>query len=289
MSFPLLSAQQLERFHSVSWRDLQEDLAGIRFGDLTVRLAETAEDIQAAQRLRYRIFYQEMRAQPSPEVARLQRDFDALDKVCDHLLVFDSNRGTGYESVVGTYRLVTRKMAIAHGAFYSANEFDISCLEAFPAEVLELGRSCVDAEYRNGVTMQLLWRGLATYVFAHGIQLMFGCASLPGTDKDELRQALAYLHHYHRAAEEVRPRALQERYVAMDVLAKEDVNVKQVLADLPPLIKGYLRIGACVGDGAVIDWQFNTTDVCIVLNTDLVTDKYIKHYKRSVPGGTMLV
>jgi L-ornithine Nalpha-acyltransferase len=257
----------------------------VRAGDLIVRLAEDEEEIQAAQRLRYRIFYQEMHAKPSPATERLERDFDSLDALCDHLLVIDASRDT----VVGTYRLITRKMAIAHGGFYTANEYDISCLEAWPGEVLELGRSCVDVEYRTGATMQLLWRGLAAYVFSHGIEVMFGCASLPGVDVERLKLPLAYLHHHHLAAENRRPRALAPRHVAMDRLSVDQIDVKAALAVLPPLLKGYLRVGGEIGDGAVIDWQFNTTDVCLVLKTELVTDRYIKHYRRSVEGSTEIV
>lgn len=257
----------------------------IRAGDLIVRLAEDEEEISAAQRLRYRIFYNEMRAKASPDMERLERDFDSLDAYCDHLLVIDSSRDT----VVGTYRLITRKMAIAHGGFYTASEFDISCLEAWPGEVLELGRSCVDAEYRTGGTMQLLWRGLAAYVFTHGIEVMFGCASLPGVDVERLKRPLAYLHHYHLAPADRRPRAVAPRCVSMDRIPADAIDPKEALAELPPLLKGYLRVGGGVGEGAVIDWQFNTTDVCIVVKTELVTDKYIKHYRRSVEGSDGIV
>ena len=256
----------------------------IRVGDLIVRLADSEREVQAAQRLRYRIFYDEMRAKASPEMERLERDFDSLDALCDHLLVIDSSR----ESVVGTYRLITRKMAIAHGGFYTASEYDISCLETWPGEVLELGRSCVDAEYRTGGTMQLLWRGLAAYVFTHGIEVMFGCASLPGVDVERLKRPLAFLHHFHRAPLDRRPKALAHRYVDMDRIPADAIDPKEALSELPPLLKGYLRVGGGIGDGAVIDWQFNTTDVCIVVKTEFVTDKYIKHYRRSVAGSAAI-
>jgi putative hemolysin len=256
----------------------------IRVGDLIVRLADSEREVQAAQRLRYRIFYDEMRAKASPEMERLERDFDSLDALCDHLLVIDSSR----ESVVGTYRLITRKMAIAHGGFYTASEYDISCLETWPGEVLELGRSCIDAEYRTGGTMQLLWRGLAAYVFTHGIEVMFGCASLPGVDVERLKRPLAFLHHFHRAPLDRRPKALAHRYVDMDRIPADAIDPKEALSELPPLLKGYLRVGGGIGDGAVIDWQFNTTDVCIVVKTEFVTDKYIKHYRRSVAGSAAI-
>jgi putative hemolysin len=252
----------------------------VRSGSLQVRLAETAQDVDAAQALRYRVFYDEMGARPSTEMARLRRDFDSFDGACDHLLVVDHARGNGAQAVVGTYRLIRRPAAERHGRFYSAAEYDISKIAAYPGEILELGRSCVDAAARNRPTMQLLWRGIAAYVFHHDIALMFGCASLPGIDADALAVPLSYLYHHHLAPPALRPRALLERYVDMRRLDPVAFDLARSLADLPPLIKGYLRLGGFVGDGAVIDHQFNTTDVCVVVKTDLVTDKYYRHYER---------
>lgn len=257
----------------------------IRSGTMEVRLARTAAEIDASQALRYRVFYDEMSARPTPEMARRLRDFDDFDALCDHLLVLDHGRGEGAASVVGTYRLIRRPAAARHGGFYSAAEYDISKLVALPGEILELGRSCVDVAYRNRPTMQLLWRGIAEYVFHHRIGLMFGCASLPGTDTAALALPLSYLHHYHLAPEPLRPRALESRYVGMEILPREAIQPLRALADLPPLIKGYLRLGGFVGDGAVVDEQFNTTDICVIVKTELVTDKYFKHYERQSREG----
>jgi len=246
-------------------------------GSLQVRLADSGFDIDAVQALRYRVFYEEMGARPSAQVAAARRDFDDFDALCDHLMVIDHAR---HSAVVGTYRLIRRPMAARHGGFYSAHEYDVSAIEAYPGEILELGRSCVDVGARTRPTMQLLWRGIAAYVFGHDIALMFGCASLPGTDVDALALPLSYLHHAHLAPPEMRPRALPQRYVDMRRLAPDAIDSMRALAELPPLVKGYLRLGGYVGDGAVIDHQFNTTDVCIVVRTDRVTDKYYRHYER---------
>lgn len=254
-------------------------------GSLQVRLAETIADIDAAQELRYRVFYREMGARPTPEMARIGRDFDGFDAHCDHLLVLDHARGG---AVVGTYRLILRGVAARHGGFYTAGEYDISPIEACPGKILELGRSCVDASARNRPTMQLLWRGISAYVFANNVALMFGCASLPGTDADALALPLSYLHHHHLAPPPLRARALPHRYVEMERLARGTYDVARALAELPPLIKGYLRLGGFVGEGAVIDHQFNTTDVCILVQTDLVTEKYYRHYERQAREGAAL-
>jgi len=257
---------------------LHPTIVDIRSGPLQVRLAETTADIEAAQALRYRIFYERLGAQPLPEMACRRRDVDQFDADCDHLLVLDHSRGT--DSVVGTYRLIRRDMAARLGGFYSANEFDISPVVLHPGEILELGRSCVDPAYRNRSAMQLLWSGIAAYVFHYDVILMFGCASLPGTNADALSMQLSYLHRYHLAPPALRPRALADRYVDMCRLRPCAIDASRGMAALPPLIKGYLRLGGFVGDGAVVDEQFNTIDVCIVVKTDLVTEKYSRHYER---------
>jgi L-ornithine Nalpha-acyltransferase len=257
---------------------LHPAIVDIRSGPLQVRLAETTADIDAAQALRYRIFYERLGAQPLPETACLRRDVDQFDSDCDHLLVLDHSRGTG--RVIGTYRLIRRDTAARLGGFYSAKEFDISAVVRHAGEVLELGRSCVDPAYRNRSAMQLLWSGIAAYVFHYDVVLMFGCASLPGTNPDALSIPLSYLHRYHLAPPALRPRALTDRYVEMRRLRPCAIDATRAMAALPPLIRGYLRLGGFVGDGAVVDEQFNTTDVCVVVKTDLVTEKYFRHYER---------
>ena len=262
------------------------DIASPGFGELTagtfgVRLATTPAEIDAVQALRWHVFYEEMGAVADATTAASQRDRDAFDAVADHLLVLDHARGEGAQAVVGCYRLIRTAAAARIGRFYSADEYDLSRVLAFPGEVLELGRSCVHADYRNRAVMQLLWRGIAAYVFLHEIRLMFGCASLPGTDPDAVAPELTYLYRHHLAPEAIRPVALQRRRVAMDRLGTAPLDTRAALAALPPLIKGYLRLGGFVGDGAVIDCAFNTVDVAIVVKTDLVTDRYFRHYERS--------
>ncbi|MEO0036328.1 MAG: hypothetical protein RLZZ501_2351 [Pseudomonadota bacterium] len=253
---------------------------------LDVRLARGDDEIAAAQALRYRVFYEEMGAHPTDLTRARRRDVDEFDAVCDHLLVIDRARGDGAEGVVGTYRLMRRTAGERYGRFYTAGEYDIAPILATGCRFMELGRSCVDAGYRNGATMKKLWDGIAAYVFEHDVELMFGCASLPGTDPDQVAGDLSYLYHYHLAPEALRPRALPSLYVDMNRRVKDDLNPRRALAELPPLIKGYLRLGGFVGDGAVIDHQFNTTDICVLVKTDLITAKYLSHYGRNArdPG-----
>ena len=265
--------------------------AELKSGSLEVRLASTPEDIDAAQALRYRVFYDEMGATPSPEMAALKRDFDKYDEHCDHLLVIDHMRKAD-QQVIGTYRLIRREAAEKCGGFYSCSEYDISRVVEYPGEILELGRSCIDAEYRTGAVMQILGRGLTAYVFRYNVTLMFGCASLPGANPQDHALPLSYLYYHHLAPPALRAKAVPERYVDMKLLPREafDPNAafdtmkldpRNGSNSLPPLIKGYVRVGGFVGDGAVIDHQWNSVDVFIIVKTDLITSRYIRHYERS--------
>ncbi len=250
---------------------------------VVVRLARNKQEIEAAQRLRYSVFYDEYGATPSPEMMAQKRDFDPFDDVADHLIVYHGtpeDKITNNSQIIGTYRLIRRDIADKHGRFYTSDEYDIAPLLTKNKGQLELGRSCVLAEHRTRPVMQMLWQGITNYILDHNIEYLFGCASFAGTDVDSISQQLAYLHHFHRAPEDLRPRALESRYIEMNLHKKEDLDVKEVFSNLPTLIKGYLRVGAIVGDGAVIDSQFNTIDVCLIMPTNRIPERYIKHYTR---------
>jgi putative hemolysin len=253
-------------------------------GALEVRLARGPAEVRRAQKLRYEVFYEEMSAAPSPAAAMLKRDADAYDAVCDHVLVLDHAvqearpfRG-GEPRVVATYRLLRQEVAELNGGFYSAGEFDLAGLLGRHAGLrfLELGRSCVLKPYRNKRTVELLWHGVWSYILHHRIDAMFGCASLEGTDPRRLALPLSFLHREFRAPPEWRVRARRERYVAMDELPAADA--RDALKTLPPLLKGYLRLGAWVGDGAVIDRQFGTTDVFMLLPTSRISERYLDYF-----------
>lgn len=248
-----------------------------RSGQLDVRLATSEAEIAAAQALRYQIFYDEMGAKPLPEMIAARRDIDAYDAVCDHLLVIDHGMPGDPPHVVGTYRLLRQVVAQMNRGFYSAGEYDLAPLIAQSAEgsqLLELGRSCVAAAYRNNTTITLLWRGIASYLQTHAIGHMFGCASLHGADPRVHAAELSYLYHHHLAPPELRARALPEHYVAMDRLAPLTYDPRLAARALPPLIKGYLRVGAMIGDGGFVDRQFNTVDVFVVMPVERITRRY---------------
>lgn len=257
-----------------------------RIGSLEVRLATRKSEIRRAQRLRYKVFYEEMSAVPSGLAMLKRRDIDSYDAICDHLLVIDhaATKAKPFRKprpkVVGTYRLLRQERAERHLGFYTASEFDIApLLERHPDKnFLELGRSCVLKPYRTKRTVELLWHGIWTYVLHHRIDAMIGCASLEGTDPDQLALPLSFLHHHAGACEAWTARALPERYVPMRRLSLEAVDPKAALQALPPLLKGYLRIGARFGDGAVIDRQFGTTDVFVVQPVSAIAARYLGHF-----------
>lgn len=245
---------------------------------IKVRLARNDKEIRAAQRLRYPFFKNDhTNAAPDHE----QVDQDKFDPIADHLIVVNTAIEDGPEGIVGTYRLIRQDIAESHGGFYTSEEFDISALVESGTKCLELGRSCVLEKYRIKPVIQKLWDGISQYVTENQIGFLFGCGSFAGTTNvEDISKQLAYLHHYHLAPSEIRPKALPQRYVDMNLHEPDELNKRAVFSSLPPLLKGYLRIGAFIGDGAVIDHDLNMIDVCIVLDTDFVAQRYKSHYEK---------
>ncbi len=248
-----------------------------------VRLAETAQDLRSAQRLRYRVFVEELGGD-GPLVdhgARLEAD--RFDPYFDHLLLEDMTRGDAAGGrVVGVYRLLRADQAARVGQFYSEDEYDISVLRNSGRRLMELGRSCVDARYRGGAAMFHLWQGLAAYVADHGIDVMFGVASFHGTDPVALAQPLSLLHHRHLAPPALRVRALPAHFQRMDLVPPEALERRAAILQVPSLIKGYLRLGGFVGEGAFVDHRFNTTDVCLIMDTARLSAAHKTIYAREI-------
>jgi len=246
-----------------------------------VRLARSEADLLGAQRLRYAVFVEELGGDGPlvDHAARLERD--ALDPFFDHLVLVDSRRDAAtLDHVVGVYRLLTEEGAERAGRYYSETEYDLGPLLASGRRLVELGRSCVHRDLRGGSAMFLLWSGLAEYVLARKIEVMFGVASFHGTDVEALRMPLAWLHHHHLAPPELRVRARAEVFVPMDMVAPEALDRRLAMQQMPALIKAYLRLGGFVGEGAFVDHVFNTTDVCLLMDTALMSEKHRGFYTR---------
>ncbi|MCB1557652.1 MAG: GNAT family N-acetyltransferase [Alphaproteobacteria bacterium] len=249
---------------------------------IVLRLAQTEDEVRAAQHLRYVVFYEEFGAKASDEVRAQKRDFDEYDAYADHLIIIDEARKPEDGQIVGTYRLFRQERLPAGKEFYTSHEFNIEPLLKSGAKLLELGRSCVLPEYRTKHIMQKLWEGIADYLATHQIDLMFGCASLQGTSPEAALGQLAYLKHFHEPPESLCPVASPNCLDGLTLPDKDSINAKRVFVSLPPLIKGYLRVGAYIGSGAYLDTDFNCIDVCIVLPTNQVTAKYMKHFERKI-------
>lgn len=256
-----------------------------QIGSLEVRLARKKSEIRRAQRLRYQVFYEEMSATPGALALLSRRDEDEFDPIFDHLLVLDRgapNDGRRWRrsKVVGTYRVLRQDVADLYDGFYTQGEYDIASLIRAKPEYrfVELGRSCVLKPYRNKRTLELLWQGVWSYVREHGADVMIGCASFEGTDPSAHAQALSFLYHSALAPHAWRVRAHDHRRIDMNMMPAESVNARAALKALPPLIKGYLRVGAYVGDGAVIDHQFGTTDVFIIMPIEAIKSRYFAHF-----------
>ncbi|SNX75061.1 ornithine-acyl[acyl carrier protein] N-acyltransferase [Cereibacter ovatus] len=248
---------------------------------LVLRLAASERDLKAAQRLRYRVFVEELGGSGDLVDHAARLECDAFDAHCDHLLLIDRRRdAAALDDVVGVYRLLPGDRADACGRFYTEGEYDLGPLRRSGRRLLELGRSCVDADYRGGPAMFLLWGGLADYVLDRGAELLFGVASFHGTDVAALAEPLSWLHHHHLAPEELRVRVNPDCGMAMDLIEAARIDRRAAMLAMPPLIKAYLRLGGFVGEGAWVDQAFNTTDVFLVMDTARMSAKHRDLYTR---------
>ncbi|HBQ36541.1 MAG TPA: ornithine-acyl-ACP acyltransferase [Rhodobacteraceae bacterium] len=250
-----------------------------------LRLAKTQADLEAAQRLRYEIFVAELGGD-GPLVDHQNRlECDEFDAYFDHLLLIDKTQAEGSEkSVIGVYRLLRSDMAEKAGRFYSEDEYDLDKLKNSGRKLLELGRSCVRKDYRGTAAMYHLWNGLGAYVVEHNIDLLFGVASFHGTDVEKIREPLAYLHHNYLVAEELRVRVKAADFQTMDLMPAEQIDRRAAMRQMPTLIKAYLRMGGCVGEGVFLDHNFNTTDVLVMMDTAKVSEKQRNMYTKGRHG-----
>ena len=244
-----------------------------------VKLAASDADLRAAQQLRYQVFVKELGGDGPLVDHEAGLEQDRFDPFFDHLLLIDDEKDG---AVVGVYRLLRGDQAERAGQFYSEDEYDLGPLKSSGRRLMELGRSCLAPEYRGGAAMFHLWNGLAQYVADHDIEILFGVASFHGTDPEPLAQPLSLLHHRHLAPEPLRVRANPAHYQRLDLLPEEALDRRAAMLQVPALIKAYLRLGGYVGEGAYVDHAFNTTDVCLVMDTTQLNAKQKSIYTKGV-------
>jgi L-ornithine Nalpha-acyltransferase len=250
-------------------------------GSLQARLTANEDELEASQRLRYRVFCDEMGAIAGDTGKSARRDEDEFDAICDHLIVLDTGiNGKTTDQIVGTYRLLRDEVAREHGGFYSGSEYDISALvERHPGKrFLELGRSCVLPGYRSKRTIELLWQGIWAYCLRHEIAVMVGCASFHGAVPARHALPLSFLNRHAGACALWDAKPVASNSVSMDMMPIEAVDMKAALSAMPPLIKGYLRLGAKFASSAVIDTTFGTTDVFVILPVATISGRYVRYY-----------
>ena len=252
---------------------------------IEVRLARTEDELAQAQRLRYEVFYEECGAQPNQIMRGSRLDADPYDAIMDHLLVIDHARPSSQGQVVGNYRLLPQERLCERDVFYSSAEFDLEPLLGSGLRLLELGRSCVMRDYRGLPILQKLWRGIAEYAAARRIELLFGCASLREGPQRTIQAQLALLHHAYLAPPHLCPVALPDRRVEPALLPIESGDGRRGQRALEPLVRGYLRAGAWIGDGGARDDVFDCVDVCIVMPTSKLTPRYQRHFPQPDSAG----
>ncbi len=240
----------------------------------TIKLAETEAELKAAQRLRYDVFVTELGGGGEMVDHDQKLEMDRFDPFFDHMVARDDTTG----EVVGVYRLLPGERAAELGQFYSEDEYDLSVLKQSGRKLLELGRSCLHPNYRGGTAMYHLWNGLARYVAERQIEVLFGVASFHGNNVQELAQPLSMLHHNHLAPPDLRVRAQPDVFQSMNLVAPDDLDRRAAMVQVPSLIKAYLRLGGFVGEGAFIDHAFNTTDVCLILDTARMNERQRRIY-----------
>lgn len=246
-------------------------------------LASSDAEIRQAQRLRYDVFIEELGGDGTLVDHDARIEADRFDPHFDHLLLRDRRRAPGAD-VVGVYRLMRADQAEAAGQFYSEDEYDLDVLKRSGRRLMELGRSCLDIKYRGGAAMYHLWSALADYVSQHEIEILFGVASFHGTDTQKLAQPLSLLYHRHLAPPPLRVRAQPAHFQSMDLVPEADLDRRGAMLQVPALIKAYLRLGGHVGEGAFVDHDFNTTDICLVMDTERMSERKKSIYTKGVTG-----
>lgn len=246
--------------------DQQAEARISEHGRLYFSLARTPEEVKEAQRLRYKIFAEEMGARLNGHDGL---DKDGFDAFCEHLLVRDNDSG----KVVGTYRILDPHMANEAGGYYSAGEFDITRLQHLAPSMVEVGRSCVHRDYRNGASIALLWAGLAKYMQTHHYDYLIGCASIGMADGGRQAASL-YRELSQKYLAPVEYRVFPRCPLPLDALEHEENPV------CPPLLKGYLRLGAWICGEPHWDADFNTADVLVMLPLARLNRRYFEHFMK---------
>ncbi len=248
--------------------------SGKNTNNFVTRLAVGQDDLGAVQRLRYNVFVEELGAAGSGIDHNTRQEKDRFDKHAEHLMLLDLSRPKD-DQLVGVYRLLDEKSSIETNGFYSQSEFDLGPLVLSGKRLLEAGRSCLHADYRNGPALHHLWSALARYVLDNEYEVLFGVASYPTSDIEKIAGSLTYLSQHYLAAPELLVQSKDTQFLAPTCQTDRLAAMRQT----PALIKAYLRLGGRIGQGAYIDREFGTIDVCMILDVTALTDDTIQNFR----------
>ncbi|MFT4633852.1 MAG: putative hemolysin [Candidatus Azotimanducaceae bacterium] len=258
--------------------EISTSIAPIRAGRFEARFALTSDEVRQAQELRYDVMYEEKGGRPDLKKIKAKADIDEWDDRAVHIVVIDHDQGC----VVGTLRLVCSNHLAEDQSFYTETAFDLSGLRNHYPMLLELGRFCIQPTRRTGVILMLIWKYAMNFIVANPIDVMLGCASFPGTDANAHVDVLSWLYHHNRAPEALMPRPIID-HIRLDEIVDKDTPFAAATRDVPPLLRGYLKLGAKAGDCAILDPVFNTTFIAIYVDAKsmLTEDTVLIPSKRS--------
>ncbi len=260
-----MQEEKLKKIEYNSKKSISSQHLNFSFKNYQIKIIKHPDPLLIkAKQLRQKSFFEDSKEK--------KVDSDEFDEFCDHLVVVDKSVANDF--VVGTYRLLHKGKSEKYRRFYSESEFDISNLFKKNISMLEAGRSCVDKNYRDGKIIKLLWRGLAFYIIKKKVDLIFGCASFPSSNYCEFKNQLSYLNHFHKPPQKYATSPKEKLKAEIDILSPKSIDKDHEFRSLPPLIKAYIRAGAWIGKGAVVDKRFNTTDVLIILKSQNIIKKY---------------
>lgn len=242
-----------------------------------VKLADSKNEIKSAQKLRYQVFFSERNKKKIFNIDNFRKDSDKYDNYCDHIVVIHKKSKFSRNKIVGTYRLLKQSVAENKSGFYSSEEYDLTKLlnsnKYF--NMLELSRSCISKDFRNKNVLQLMWKEIYKYIENNKVDAMFGTASFLDTNLYNLSNQLIYLNNSRKMPNEIMVNALDKCRAKIDYSRNIKMNLKLVKS-LPTLIKGYLKLNAYIGDGAVVDHKFKTTDIFVFLPVNDINYQYVK-------------
>ena len=241
-----------------------------------VKLAESRSEIKLAQKLRYKVFFSERIHSPILNIGNFRRDSDKFDNYADHIIVKFRKSKFSKTKVIGTYRLLKQSVAEKKSGFYSCDEFNLDNLlnSKIYKNMLELSRSCISQKFRNKNVLKLMWNEIYRYINRNNIDALFGTASFLDTNINKIEDQLIYLNNNHKMSDNIKVNALANYKVKVDYEKQIDINLK-LISKLPTLIKAYLKFNASIGEGAVVDNRFKTTDVFVFLPIEEINKDYV--------------